>query len=30
VFAETYGGKVDFVSRESITPIVEYVKTIER
>ncbi|GAB6393479.1 MAG: flavodoxin [Treponematales bacterium] len=26
LFAETYGGNIDFVDRNSITPIVEYVK----
>jgi flavodoxin len=30
LFAETYGGKIDFVDRNSITPIVEYVKAIGR
>jgi hypothetical protein len=28
LFAETYGGKIDFVDRNSITPIVEYVKAL--
>jgi hypothetical protein len=30
LFAETYGGKVDFVDRNSIMPIIEYVQALGR